>query len=182
MKTTTNSSKNRMLDLAPPIAFYLAYIVSDLITATIVLMVSSVIIIAFNKLVLKKGSKMVYLSTALLGVFGGLTIFSGDVTFIKMKPTIVYSLFSIAILIDLKRKNSFSRDWISRTFSIDDIISRKIILHFSVFWVFLAVLNEIIWRNLDESTWVLLKSFGFTALNMGFCMYCYFRFIQQKSL
>ena len=90
MKTKASSAKIQLLELMPPVCFYITYLNSDLIKATIGLILASLVVIFINKVFFKKNSKLVYFTTAVLVAFGGLTIFSGDVTFIKMNPTILY--------------------------------------------------------------------------------------------
>ncbi len=106
----------------------------------------------------------------LVVVFGGLSVWFNDPRFFKMKPTLIYLLFAAALAVGLLRGKPWLQlvmegaipmrpeGWVA--------LSKRLI----AFFVFLALANEVIWRNFSDATWVNFKTFGLTVLLMGFFM------------
>lgn len=163
-----HQSKRILVDLIPSLLFYITFIATDLYFATIMLMLTSLVVIVLNKKVFHKSSIVLYFSSGAVLFFGGLTLFSGDTKFIKMKPTFVYSTLATVLLIDQYFKRSKLRTFLSTMIPANDVDLKFITKAFAFFWLVLAVLNEIVWRNFDDHTWMLYKTFGLTMLNMAF--------------
>lgn len=163
-----HQSKRILVDLIPSLLFYITFIATDLYFATIILMLTSVVVIVLNKKVFRKSSVVLYFSSGAVLLFGGLTIFSGDTRFIKMKPTFVYTTLATVLLVDQYFKNSKLRVFLSTMIPVKDHDLKFVTKAFAFFWLVLAVLNEIVWRNFDDHTWMLYKTFGLTILNTTF--------------
>ncbi len=120
-------------------------------------------------------SKMQIVTAVLIVVFGGLSIWFNDPRFFKMKPTIIYLLFGGILGAGLLRGKSYLQDVMEGAMPLTDegwmVLTRRI----TVFFLGLAVLNEVIWRNMSEETWVYFKTFGLTAAIFVF-------FITQSKL
>lgn len=108
-------------------------------------------------------SRMQAVTAVLIVVFGGLSVWFNDPSFFKMKPTIIYLLFGGALGIGLMRGESWLQYVMDGMMPLTHegwmILTRRLAL----FFLGLAVLNEIIWRNMSEETWVYFKTFGLTA-------------------
>lgn len=163
-----HQSKRILVDLIPSLLFYVSFIAADLYFATIILMLSSVVVIFLNKKIFHKSSIVVYFSSGAVLLFGGMTLLSGDTRFIKMKPTFVYSTLATVLLIDQRFKVSKLRAFLSTMIPANDVDLKFVTKAFALFWLMLAVLNEVVWRNFDDHTWMLYKTFGLTILNMAF--------------
>lgn len=115
-------------------------------------------------------------SGAIVLVFGGLSIWFQNDTFIKMKPTIVYTLFAVLLLGGLAFGRSLIGYVFESAFQLDAEGWRKLTLRWGLFFLFCAVLNEIVWRGLAamyppelaDEYWAGFKLFGFTALTFLF--------------
>jgi intracellular septation protein len=101
---------------------------------------------------------------------GGLTLWFNDAHFIKMKPTIIYVFFAAALGVGLVQGKSYLRlvmgDAIPMQAEGWMILTRRIAL----FFVALAVANEVVWRNFSDGTWVAFKAVGLTVAMFGFLL------------
>ena len=108
-------------------------------------------------------SRMQILTLILVIVFGGLTIWLNDPKFLKMKPTILYVFFAGALGIGLLQGKSYLEYVLGQALPMKPegwmILTKRVAL----FFLALAILNEIIWRTQSETFWVSFKTFGLTA-------------------
>ena len=103
-------------------------------------------------------------------IFGGLTLYLQDETFIKLKPTIVNTLFGSILLGGLLFGKSLLGYVFDAVFKLDAEGWRKLTLRWGVFFLCLAVLNEIIWRNYSTDFWVAFKVWGMMPITMLFTL------------
>lgn len=114
-------------------------------------------------------------------IFGALTLWLQDETFIKMKPTIVNTLFGSVLLIGLAFGKSFLRYAFEAAFKLDDIGWRKLTLRWGIFFFCLAIINEIVWRNFSTDFWVAFKVWGIMPITFVFMMF-QMRVLTQHAL
>jgi intracellular septation protein len=101
-------------------------------------------------------------------IFGGLTLVLADETFIKLKPTLVNSLFAVILLGGLAFKRSLLKPLFGSAFRLNDDGWRTLTLRWGVFFVFLAIVNEVVWRNFSTDFWISFKLFGMLPLSILF--------------
>jgi intracellular septation protein len=101
-------------------------------------------------------------------VFGGLTLLFQDETFIKVKPTIIYALFGITLLAGLVFRKPLLELVFDSVFNLTVEGWRKLTLRWSLFFLFMAVLNEVVWRTQSTDVWVSFKLFGAVPLTFVF--------------
>jgi intracellular septation protein len=101
-------------------------------------------------------------------VFGGLTLWLHNDLFIKMKPTIVNTLFGVILLGGLVFGQSLLRYVFGEVFRLRDEGWKILTFRWALFFLFLAVLNEVVWRNFSTDFWVSFKVFGLMPLTMVF--------------
>jgi intracellular septation protein len=111
---------------------------------------------------------MPVVTAVLVVVFGGLTLALQNETFIKLKPTLVYVLFAATLLGGLAFKKPLLGMVFDSVFNLTDEGWRKLTFRWGLFFVAMAVLNEIVWRNFSTDAWVNFKVFGFLPLTMIF--------------
>jgi intracellular septation protein len=111
---------------------------------------------------------MPVVTAVIVVVFGGLTLAFQNETFIKLKPTLVYLLFAATLLGGLVFKKPLLGMVFDSVFNLTDEGWRKLTLRWGLFFVVLAVLNEIVWRNFSTDAWVNFKVFGFLPITMVF--------------
>jgi intracellular septation protein len=103
-------------------------------------------------------------------VFGGLTLWLQDDHFIKMKPTIVNALFAGILFTGLVTGQAFLKILFGEVFRLTEEGWRRLTFRWACFFVFLAILNEIVWRTFSTDAWVSFKVFGIMPLTMIFAV------------
>ena len=151
-----------MLEHIPLIAFGITYYFQGLLSATAVLIAVSVVVIPMLWKKTGKAPMMHIVTTALLGVMGGATLFSGNPDFIKMKPTVASLLFAIILLGAIVLKKNALKPLLGTAFTMSDTAWNRLATHKAIFFILMAVANEYIWRNFTETQWVQFKLFGFS--------------------
>ena len=101
-------------------------------------------------------------------VFGGLTLFLQNETFIKLKPTIIYLMFAGTLLGGMVFRKPLLAMVFDQMFHLTEVGWHKLTVRWSVFFLFLAALNEIVWRTQSTDTWVTFKVFGVVPLTFLF--------------
>jgi intracellular septation protein len=159
-----------VLDLAPLLIFFAAYMASDIYVATGVLMAATVVSMIVSRLWLGHISATLILTTVLVVGFGALTLWLNDPRFIKMKPTMVNLLFAVALGGGLLTGRNFLKLLLGQAFQLTEEGWRKLTYRWIGFFLAMAVLNEIVWRNFSETTWASFKVFGILPLTIVFAM------------
>jgi intracellular septation protein len=154
-----------------PIAVFLAvYLKFGLIPATGALMAATAVALALSYAMMRRLPWTPLITAAVVGVFGGLTLWLNDETFIKMKPTIIEGLFSAVLLGGLLFGRPLLKPLLGTAWSMDDQGWRRLSLRFALFFAAMAVLNEIVWRTQSTDVWVFFKVFGLMGLTLAFAL------------
>jgi intracellular septation protein len=106
----------------------------------------------------------------LVVIFGGLTLYLQDATFIKMKPTVLYAFFGVVLIGGLRFNRLFIKYVFEQAFDLSDEGWRKLTWRWGLFFLALAVLNEAVWRNFSTAIWVDFKVFGIMPLIFLFAL------------
>ncbi|MFT3972256.1 MAG: septation protein A [Amaricoccus sp.] len=114
--------------------------------------------------------KMAVITAVVVTVFGGLTLILRDDTFVKMKPTILYGLFAGILAFGLLRGQSYLRYLMDELIPMREEGWMKFTLRFVVFYLALAVLNEVVWRKFGTDRWVDFRTFVLPVANFLFIM------------
>ncbi|MGX1306776.1 intracellular septation protein [Amorphus suaedae] len=159
------------LELGPLVIFFAVNARVDLLSATAAFMVATLTALAVSYVLQKRLPLMPLVTGVVVLVFGGLTLFLHDDTFIKLKPTIVNTLFAVVLFSGLIFwKRPLLGLVLDSVISMDDEGWRKLTLRWAFFFVFLAVLNEIVWRNFSSDFWVSFKVFGIMPITLVFAL------------
>lgn len=173
MKKKSNEGVAKFLyDYLPLIVFFGCYKFSKapdpLITATIYMTITTLAALTICYALTKKIPVVALVSGILLTVFGGLTILLKDEIFIKIKPTIINLLFASVLFYGYLAKKPFLSYILGEQVKMSDkawlILSRR----WAIFFVFLALLNEFIWRSFSTDLWVQFKVLGMMPISMAF--------------
>jgi len=109
-------------------------------------------------------------TAAIVLVFGALTLWLHNETFIKVKPTIIYSMFAAILFVGLATGRPLFELVLDGAFHLTEEGWKKLTLRWALFFVALAILNEIVWRTLSTDAWVTFKTFGFVPLTVIFAL------------
>lgn len=157
-----------VIEAGPLAVFFIANARADIFAATGAFMVAVLISLAASWLMERRVPMMPLVTCFVVMVFGGLTLWLQDETFIKLKPTIIYTLFALVLGGGLMAGRALLKPVLGLSVKLTDEGWNKLSQRVAVFFVLLAVLNEIVWRSVSTDTWVSFKVFGFMPLTMIF--------------
>ncbi|PWR22078.1 septation protein A [Zavarzinia compransoris] len=158
------------LEAGPLGIFFYCNAKFGIFTATGVFMAATVVALAANWLLERRLPVMPLVSGFFVMVFGGLTLLLQDELFIKMKPTIVNTLFAVILFGGLAFGRSLLKPLFGAAFQLTDAGWRVLTFRWAGFFVFLAVVNEVVWRNFDTDTWVDFKVFAIMPITIVFTL------------
>ncbi|HUJ47344.1 MAG TPA: septation protein A [Rhizomicrobium sp.] len=158
------------LDIGPLAIFFAVLRLSDIFAATAVFMVAIVAALMIGFLIERRLSPMPIVTGVVVLIFGGLTLYLHDKTFIKLKPTIIYTIFAILLAGGIATGRNFIKTLFDHAFHLTDDGWRILTYRWIVFFVAMAVLNEIVWRNFSDTFWAGFKLFGAIPLTLVFAM------------
>ncbi|KHJ55352.1 septation protein A [Aureimonas altamirensis] len=141
-----------------------------LFVATALFMLATVVSLTVSWMMIRTLPIMPIVSGVVVVVFGTLTLWLQDEVFIKMKPTIVNGLFAAVLLGGLAFGKPLLGYVFDQAFKLDDEGWRKLTLRWGLFFVFLAVLNEVIWRFFSTDFWVAFKVWGTMPITIAFML------------
>ncbi|MFK0685867.1 septation protein A [Ochrobactrum sp. BD67] len=159
----------------------LASIGAPIFLATALFMAATVIALAISWSMTRTLPIMPLVSGIVVLVFGALTLWLHNDTFIKMKPTIVNTLFGVILLGGLFFGKSLLGYVFDSAFRLDAEGWRKLTLRWGLFFIFLAVVNELVWRNFTTDAWVSFKVWGIMPITIVFTL-LQMPLIQKHSL
>jgi intracellular septation protein len=188
-KKPINPFLKLVLDLGPLVLFFVANsrpalfrplvapllpesVASDqqigIFVATAVFMVAIVVALVVSYALTRHLPVMPVVTAIIVLVFGSLTLFLHDETFIKLKPTLIYVGFGAVLAGGLVFDKRFLAIVFDSVFHLTEEGWRKLTLRWALFFFALAVLNEIVWRTQSTDFWVSFKLFGFVPLTFLF--------------
>ncbi|MFD2238675.1 septation protein A [Aureimonas populi] len=141
-----------------------------LFVATGLFMVATLAALAVSYALTKTLPMMPIVSGVFVLVFGALTLWLQDELFIKMKPTIVNGIFAAILLGGLLFGKALLGYVFDQAFKLDQEGWRKLTLRWGLFFIFLAILNEAVWRFTSTDFWVAFKVWGTMPLTIGFML------------
>jgi intracellular septation protein len=161
----------RLLVEHGPIAiFFVVYYLTDLFIATASIMVAASLALILSYIIERRIPMIPLLTAGIIGVFGGLTLWLQDDTFIKMKPTIIQAIFGAVLIFGILINRFFLKSLMGSTWKITDEGWRILTLRFALFFFLSALLNEAIWRTQSTDFWVNFKVFGLIGVTLIFLL------------
>jgi intracellular septation protein len=156
------------LELGPLVVFFIVNARADIFTGTAWFMGAMVISLALSWLLLKKIAVMPLVTGVVVLIFGGLTLWLHDDTFIKMKPTVINSLFGAVLLGGMLFRQSLLKYVFGDVYKLKPEGWTILTLRWGLFFFFLAILNEVVWRTQSTDFWVAFKVWATMPLTIVF--------------
>ena len=167
-KPPINHGLKMALEMGPLLIFFVVNAKWGIMAATAVFMVTTTIALSVSYITTRRLPAMLLIGGSFIMVFGGLTLALDDDMFIKLKPTIVNTLFAGALFTGLATGRNFLKKIFASAIHIDDEGWRKLTWRWAWFFIVLAILNEIVWRTQTTDMWVNFKVFGIMPLTLVF--------------
>lgn len=156
------------LEIGPLVAFFIANNRYGIMVGTGVFMAATALSITISLIKEKRVPLMPLIGCGFVMLFGGLTLWLEDETFIKIKPTVVNLLFAAILLIGAIFGRHPLKLLMGSVLELSEEGWAKLTLRWGVFFVVLAILNEVVWRNFSTDAWVSFKLFGLMPLTLVF--------------
>src|SRR5262245_30721905 len=174
-----------LFDIFPVILFFVAYKLADIYVATGVAIAATFAQIGWVLLRKRKVDTMLWVSLVIIVVFGGATLALQDETFIKWKPTVLYWLFGVALVVaDSVFGKNLIRTMMGAQIALPEPIWAKLNLSWCLFFILMGVLNLYVAFHFSTDTWVNFKLFGGTGLMLVFVLaqaVVLSRFVEDKG-
>ena len=138
--------------------------------ATATFIVATLVALAISYALTRRLPLMPFISAIIVVIFGGIALYLQDATFIKIKPTILYTLFGLVLLGGLLFGKALIGYVFDAAFHLTDEGWRKLTVRWALFFLGSALLNEIVWRTFSTDVWVAFKAFGFIPLTFLFAL------------
>ena len=158
-------------DFGPLLIFFTIYYKSgnNLSVAIPPLIISTIIAVAVIYFLEKKIPYIPLIGGIIISLFGGLTLYFNNPVFLYMKPTIINIIFAITLIVGKTFFNkNFLEFFFKTAFQLDELGWNKLNNRWAYFFIFLAILNELVWRTQPETTWVNFKVWGILPLTFIF--------------
>ena len=173
---------NLAIDYGPLLIFFLVYRyfapedasnsvaeVLAVVKGTGAFIVAALVALGVSKWKLGHITPMLMLSTALIVFFGGLTIFFQDPVFVQVKPTIIYALFAVALLVGWRMGRPLLKYLLGAAFEgLSDRGWMALSRNWGFYFVALAILNEVLRAALPFEDWLAAKFWLFMPLSFLF--------------
>jgi intracellular septation protein len=158
------------LDLGPLILFFFANSYGGIFFATGAFMVATVLALAVSYALVRRVAIVPLATAGIVLVFGALTIWLQNDTFIKVKPTLIYTMFATILIVGLATGRPLFEYVLDGAFHMTHEGWRKLTWRWALFFLGMAVANEIVWRNFSTDTWVAVKTFAVVPATLLFAL------------
>lgn len=158
-----------VLEMGPLVLFFaINSITHNLMTATLFFVLATVVALAVSFLINRTIPMMPLIGGVFVIIFGGLTLYLQDELFIKIKPTIVNLMFAAILFGGLAMGKLFLKLVLETAFQVTDEGWRRLTWRWGLFFVVLAIANEVVWRNFGTDFWVAFKVWAVTPITLLF--------------
>ena len=158
-------------DFGPLLIFFTIYYKSgnNLSVAIPPLIIATIVAVVVVYFIEKKIPYVPLIGGIVISLFGGLTLYFNNPVFLYMKPTIINIIFAIMLVSGkIFFNKNFLKFFFETAFQLDEIGWDKLNFRWAYFFIFLALINEIVWRTQPEATWVNFKVWGMLPLTFVF--------------
>lgn len=156
------------LEAGPLVVFFVVNQFWDIFSATAAFMVATVVAVALSLKLERRVPLMPLVSSFFVLLFGGLTLMLEDDLFIKIKPTVVNLLFAAILFASLGLRRHILKVLLGTMMVMSDQGWRTLAWRWAFFFIFLAVVNEVVWRSFSTEFWAGFKLFGIMPMTLVF--------------
>ena len=149
-----------LFDLLPVGLFFVAIFLWDIFVATAVAIAATIAQVAWLKLRKKKVEPMLWASLAIIVVFGGLTLYLKDKTFILWKPTVLYWMFALVLAGAAALRRNLIRSLLSEQMQLPEAVWARLNWSWVGFFSVMGAINLYVAFNYSEKVWASFKLFG----------------------
>ena len=160
-----------LADFGPLLIFFTIYYKSgnDLSVAIPPLIITTIIAVVAVYFIEKKIPYVPLVGGIIISLFGGLTLYFNNPVFLYIKPTIINIIFAAVLIIGkIFFNKNFLKFFFKSAFQLNEIGWDKLNFRWAYFFIFLAILNEFVWRTQPETTWVNFKVWGMLPITFIF--------------
>ncbi len=158
------------LDFLPLIIFFVVFKWVGILPATSALIAATLAVVVILFMLERRVATTPLVTAVIVAVFGGLSLWLQDETFIKMKPTVVNLLFAVTLFVGCWRGKGLLSYIMGSALQLTDRGWWLLSLRFGCFFTAMAVLNELVWRTMPTEWWVNFKVFGLLGCTVAFTM------------
>jgi intracellular septation protein len=157
-------------DFGPLLIFFTIYYKSgnNLIVAIPPLIIATIVAVALSYFIEKKIPYIPLIGGIIISFFGGLTLYFNNPVFLYIKPTIINLLFATFLLVGRFFNKNFLKYFLKNSFQLSELGWNKLNNRWAYFFIFLALVNETVWRTQTEEIWVNFKVWGILPLTFIF--------------
>ena len=159
-----------LLDLGPLLLFFFANSYGGIYFATGAFMVATVVTLGISYYLIRRFPIMPIVTAVIVMVFGALTLWLHNDTFIKLKPTIIYVMFAVVLLAGLATGRPLFQIVLDGAFHMKEQGWKLLTRNWALFFLVMAAVNEFVWRSFTTDQWVAFKTFGFLPLTLIFAI------------
>ena len=160
---------NMFFEMFPLIAFFAVYyFTKNIFTATLVCIIASWIQLGLYQIIYKKIGKNTWISTILITVFGGLTVVLHNKTFVMLKPSVLFWIIGMSLLISQAMGKNGIRLMLQKEINLPNKIWNTLNLAWGLFFILMGFINLYVAFNFSEYVWVKYKVFGSLGLTLAF--------------
>lgn len=162
----------QLLDFFPLVVFFIFYKLYDIFVASGALIVATALALAISWYLYRKLEKMALFTFALVTIFGTLTLVFHNEEYIKWKVTVIYSLFSVALLFSqFRMEKPLIQTMLGKEIVLPPEVWRNLNMAWALFFAFCALANVYVAFRLSQDLWVNFKVFGLTGLTLVFTIF-----------
>ena len=159
-----------LIEMGPLVCFFAANWKAGIFWGTGIFMVATVVALTASWLLTRKLAMVPLVSAIFVALFGALTLWLHSDLFIKVKVTLINALFGAVLLGGVAFGRSYLKLVMGEAVKLTEAAWRTLSIRWGLFFLFLAVLNEIVWRTQTTDFWVSFKAFGIMPLTIGFAL------------
>ncbi|MEN2495199.1 MAG: putative intracellular septation protein A [Hyphomicrobiaceae bacterium hypho_1] len=156
------------LEVGPVIVFFICNVYTEIFWATGIFMLTTAIALLISQIFLNRIPILPLVSGGSILLFGSLTLIFQEELFIKIKPTIINLIFASILFGGLIVRRSLIKYVLGEVYQLNDEGWRQLTLRWACFFIFLAIMNEFIWRTFSTEFWISFKLWGVMPITMAF--------------